>query len=299
MGVLDQLSAVFPDWDEEALRGVLETVAGSEEAAVNMILEWIEADAAVPTSARGRASQERTEPEVLERKAYDSFMNAHLLRHETPATQRVKLQAASKFLARAHAAKEVVSHRRRASDSQSAGAYIQKPATQYSSMEREAEALRVDMSREDAIADGLALMASRMDFLGLRTVHMEDDGNCQFRALSHELYGTQDLHAEVRAQVVGFLDARSEEFSFFVGDDAEWARYLASMRALRTWGDELTLRAASMAYGVAIHVVTTDRENWLLHYGDSAVAAAGARCLYLAYVSPIHYNVVSPLPTKR
>jgi hypothetical protein len=31
-------------------------------------------------------------------------------------------------------------------------------------------------------------------------VEMQDDGNCQFRALSHELYGTQKHHERVRAR---------------------------------------------------------------------------------------------------
>jgi hypothetical protein len=31
-------------------------------------------------------------------------------------------------------------------------------------------------------------------------------------------------------------------------------------------GDELTLRAVSDALGVKIHIVTTLKENWLLHY---------------------------------
>ena len=76
----------------------------------------------------------------------------------------------------------------------------------------------------------------------------------------------------------------------------------------RCWGDELTLRAAAEAYGVTVHVVTTEKEHWLLHYNDddapppgpapdgaaASAAAAARREAFLAYVSPIHYNVVVP-----
>jgi hypothetical protein len=34
------------------------------------------------------------------------------------------------------------------------------------------------------------------------------------------------------------------------------------MSITRTWGDELTLRAAAEYYQVTIHVTTTEKENW-------------------------------------
>ena len=64
--------------------------------------------------------------------------------------------------------------------------------------------------------------------------------------------------------MVAHLRSRAAEFAFYVGDDGEWAEYLSKMSVTRTWGDELTLRAANEAYGCAVHVVTTEPENWLL-----------------------------------
>ena len=45
-------------------------------------------------------------------------------------------------------------------------------------------------TREDSIVDGLKRLTERLQHLGLRTIPSEDDGNCQFRSLSQELYGT-------------------------------------------------------------------------------------------------------------
>ena len=40
------------------------------------------------------------------------------------------------------------------------------------------------------------------------------------------------------------MGERREDYSFFVGDDADFDAYLAKMARPRTWGDELSLRAA-------------------------------------------------------
>ena len=64
---------------------------------------------------------------------------------------------------------------------------------------------------------------------------MEDDGNCQFRSLAAELFGSQNHHLLVRAQVVEFMTLHADEYSFYIGGPAEWARYLSTMARARTW----------------------------------------------------------------
>lgn len=210
------------------------------------------------------------------------------------------MAAAVLFRARARLAKRVVAERRlggaTALDEPSSPAHL--PSAVQS--EREHADLVARMSREERIAEGMKLLHQRASFIEVGMVLMEDDGNCQFRALAYELHGSQQHHLAVRATVLAHLRARADEYSFYVGDEGEWRAYLSKMALDRTWGDELTLRAASEAYGCAVHVVTTETANWLLHYGDGAADhVPGRRDVFLAYVSPIHYNVVGPLATAE
>merc|ERR1711908_184830 len=170
-----------------------------------------------------------------------------------------------------------------------------------SAKEREHATFVRQMSHEDKIDEGLKLLEQRTSFIDVSIVRMEDDGNCQFRALAHELHGEQSHHLAVRAKVTAHLRAHSDEYSFFVGDDADWQQYLSDMAQNRTWGDKLTLRAASEVYGCMVHVVTTERDNWLLRYGEAASADAKPRQrhVFLAYVAPIHYNVIEPLAGRE
>mmetsp|Transcript_6481 Transcript_6481/g.15977 ORF Transcript_6481/g.15977 Transcript_6481/m.15977 type:complete len:459 (+) Transcript_6481:139-1515(+) len=163
---------------------------------------------------------------------------------------------------------------------------------------------------------GTRILDERLGFLRLQQCISDGDGNCQFRSLSRELYGTQQYHQVVRKLVCDFMAAHSDDFAPFV--DGEFDDYLRDMRRDRNWGDELSLRAAADCFSVGITVVTTDEENYLLHYNvqeegeDSAgmTSSSGVaspskkgnkgrklsqRQLFLCYISPVHYNSVGPM----
>ena len=317
------LAELFPTWETSALADVLSTCHGDLNLAVSTVFEWSKADHDGPprdgytagSHKRRRRSTVQVAPPSepcpaapIARPAYDAFMSHHLVSNTRPTTASSavsSLKTATRLIARARLAKQVVAQR----NCGSAHAYSENWGVahlrSYSQEEREEDLIRSHMSREEKIEDGLRLLEQRLAFLRLRTITMEDDGNCQFRALSHELYGHQRWHAEVRRRAMDWMVSHPESYSAFVGDAAEWERYATNMGRSRTWGDELTLRAAAEAFGVVVHVVTTEKQNWLLHYGTNSAgggagagggdgAAAAGRQLFLCYVSPIHYNVVAP-----
>ncbi len=305
---VQQLANIFPTWDADALAGVLSTCHGDMERSIQVVQSWSNADsqAGVSGSNSGASFSSSTStvpvPDITSRVAYDRFVHHHLVSHSTPRSQGITLKAATLMVARAHLAKKIVAMRRAQTDCMSDIAMPPPPQRSYSEEERHAELLRSQMSREEKIEDGLSLLDQRMDFLSMRVIRMEDDGNCQFRALSHELFGHQRWHTSVRQRVIDWLVSHPESFSMFVGNSDDWAQYVSKMGENRTWGDELTLRAAAEAFSVTIHVVSTEHENWLLRYDsrqDIGDAGDSQRRLFLCYVSPIHYNVIAPLSKPR
>lgn len=57
-----------------------------------------------------------------------------------------------------------------------------------------------------------------------------------------------------------------------------------------TWGDELTLRAACDWFGARICLITSEESNWFIQYEPRQLRSS--RELFLAYISPIHYNAL-------
>ena len=123
----------------------------------------------------------------------------------------------------------------------------------------------------------------------------------QFRALSSEAFGTQDWHQNLRRRVADHIGANGSDFRPFFPDADAFGGYVASMRESGTWGDELTLRAAADLLRVKVYVITSEESNWLLHYDPKGLAEDDheERCVFVTYVSPIHYNIVKHLPPSH
>jgi len=144
--------------------------------------------------------------------------------------------------------------------------------------------------RQD-VATQETLLVSRLSSLGLHMEVQKGDGNCQFRSLSYGLFGTPDYHRTVRKTTVDYIFRNRQYFEDFLGlDFKEWAKQMARER---TWGDELTLRAACEAYGVVLNVVTSNSENWFLRYCPEHTLVQ--REVFLTYISPVHYNGIRRL----
>ncbi|GIL74520.1 hypothetical protein Vretifemale_4518, partial [Volvox reticuliferus] len=131
-------------------------------------------------------------------------------------------------------------------------------------------------------------LRDRLERLNLEVVVAAGDGNCQFRSVSNELYGTQEHHVAIRHQAVSHILAQRGAFEAFLGEDFE--QYVQQMERSGTWGDELTLRAVCDSFGLTIHVVTSEEDHWYLTYEPEIRKLD--REIFLTYIAPIHYNSI-------
>mmetsp|Transcript_17504 Transcript_17504/g.38147 ORF Transcript_17504/g.38147 Transcript_17504/m.38147 type:complete len:288 (+) Transcript_17504:263-1126(+) len=132
----------------------------------------------------------------------------------------------------------------------------------------------------------------RLHDLKLKMLIMGDDGNCQFRSCSQQLYGTQDHYQRVRQKVVDHMHANSDTYSIYFETEQEWEQYISNMAKDRTWGDELTLHALTDAYGTVVHVIQSTEKNWYLVYHPKKRKTR--RQVFVTYLSPVHYNALAP-----
>ncbi|KAG6438435.1 hypothetical protein SASPL_103378 [Salvia splendens] len=78
---------------------------------------------------------------------------------------------------------------------------------------------------------------------GLYEVRVSGDGNCQFRALSDQIYRSPEHHKHVRKEVVKQLKDNYALYEAYV--PMNFKRYYKKMAKSGEWGDHVTLQAAA------------------------------------------------------
>lgn len=134
-------------------------------------------------------------------------------------------------------------------------------------------------------------MITQMETLGIRVKDVAADGNCLFRAVSDQLYGHAEQHAELRRLAMDHVAANRESYEPFVEDDEPFDEYVAYMREDRSWGGNIELQALSIVcqVNIVIHVLEAPRwsvSNW---------PADSARAIHLGYHDGQHYSSLRPL----
>ena len=84
-----------------------------------------------------------------------------------------------------------------------------------------------------------------------------EDGNCLFRAISHQLYGTQEYHMIIRKRCCDYLQLERNYFEAFVGNkegNFTLSDYIRLMRKDREWGGNMELIALTELYRKTIEV---------------------------------------------
>lgn len=88
-----------------------------------------------------------------------------------------------------------------------------------------------------------ALLAAQLRSLGLYAVETIGDGNCLFRALSDQLYGSPNYHLQLRAEICDWITSHQTRYEPFVEDDRGIEVHLRNMRTRGTYGGHLELSA--------------------------------------------------------
>ena len=164
--------------------------------------------------------------------------------------------------------------------------------SRHTALEEEARQVNGEgVSSDSDDTDDFENMLREMD---LQLVPVKGDGNCQFRALSVCMFGSDKHHRRLRNRVCDFMEEHPEHFEGYnVGTHES---HVVSMRANGTWGDHTTLVAAASAFGVAITVWQRGNGNQN-HIVEPLPAFGEARAFYhLAFTPELHYEALVYCP---
>lgn len=106
-----------------------------------------------------------------------------------------------------------------------------------------------------------AFRAALLRVQGMRVVDCKADGNCMFRAVSHQMYGTEDRHVEIRREVCRYMLGQCERFKWLVDPPTveEFRAYVRKrerpvFQGTGEWGDHAEIIALEEAYDRPIEI---------------------------------------------
>ena len=136
-------------------------------------------------------------------------------------------------------------------------------------------------------------LTERLSLKGLQPFDVGGCGDCFFRAISHQYYGTPEFHTQVRQAGINNLEAHPELFIESIGTDS-WKTCLQRMAAPGTWCDNIIIQAIANELNCVIHII----ESRLSCVNGSTIRTTQnrgkPRVLFVGYIEDLHY--VSTVP---
>jgi hypothetical protein len=140
---------------------------------------------------------------------------------------------------------------------------------------------------------------------GFHIIEIEGDGNCLFRAISHQLYLNEEYHEQLRHLCCEHLKKHSNRFDKFIVD-IKFSEYIQEMSKNGTWADDIEIRAMEELLDRNIHIYSSNSTNpkdYLIPVNenpDEEKLMFGVPPLNLSYHGQSHYNSIyydrTPLP---
>ncbi|XP_054813041.1 OVARIAN TUMOR DOMAIN-containing deubiquitinating enzyme 10 isoform X3 [Prosopis cineraria] len=144
-------------------------------------------------------------------------------------------------------------------------------------------------SIDEATSDHQRLL-DRLQLYDFEERKVPGDGNCQFHALSDQLYGTHEHHEFVRRLAVDQLKSHREIYEGYV--PMEYGDYLVKMSKSGEWGDHVTLQAVADTYAVKIFLITSFKDTCCIEIVPHFEKPK--RVIFLSFWAEVHYNSIYP-----
>ena len=133
-------------------------------------------------------------------------------------------------------------------------------------------------------------MLTRLAHIGRKPENITGDGNCFFCSVSHQLYGTEDRHPQIRALAIQHLINCPEHFVEY-NTDQSWLQYIKNMFTLGTWADHIIIQAVANANNLRINI-TESAPNFSESTTVSSIYTGSETQQRNIYISDILMNYI-------
>ena len=139
-----------------------------------------------------------------------------------------------------------------------------------------------------SVANSVSLLEARLSRLNRTAVDVGGDGDCFFRAVSHQLYGSPNNHSHIRSLGVQYLLQNPEQF-IESNTDHSWQDYLNNMSCQGTWADAIIIQAVANCLNLLIHIVESFETFAPVTVVQPVNVTGEHTIIYIGHISETHY----------
>ena len=131
-------------------------------------------------------------------------------------------------------------------------------------------------------------LSQRLAQIGLIPHDVRESGDCFFKSVSCQLYGTADLHVEVRMAGISHLHNYPELYIESISDDT-WENYIKQMSIPGTWCDHLIIQAVANAFNCVIHITESNANSLQATIITPALQQEIQHTIFIGYINDLLY----------
>ena len=130
-------------------------------------------------------------------------------------------------------------------------------------------------------------LSQRLAQIGLIPHDVGGSGDCFFKSVSHQLYGTADLHVEVHMAGISHLHNYPELYIESISDDT-WENYIKQMSIPGTWCDHLIIQAVANAFNCVIHITESNANSLQATIITPVLQQEIQQTIFIGYINDLH-----------
>ena len=139
-----------------------------------------------------------------------------------------------------------------------------------------------------SVANPVSLLESRLSQIGRVAIDVGGAGNCFFRAISHQLFGTPDYHLHVRSQGMQYL-LHNPELFIESNTERSWQDYLNDMSREGTWADGIIIQAVANCLNLTINIAESFENFSPLTVIHPVNTQRNSSQVFIGHIGEYHY----------
>ena len=157
---------------------------------------------------------------------------------------------------------------------------------------------KINLSSDRAVGQDMITLSTRLFAKGLEPFDVGGDGNCFFRAVSHQLFQNSNFHQFVCSVAIDYIRNHPEQFVESIANNS-FSAYINSMSMDGTWADAIVVQAVSDALSCVIDITESALNFNATTIIHPVIQGENHTKIHIGHIDEFHYVSTTMCSAKK